>query len=157
MWEKRARDSLTKSNHPKTLSLYPHTYLLSSSTWGPSVQLTAMRSRQGSGLELTEGSRGWFRDGSYYYIPLPAKTDWSMQTVHISCPPRRGPALKLVWVSPYSNTIHAYHANWRAQHDNKTISLLIHLLHNGGPTNGLYTQSLPRCGPDMRSGLGYVV
>ena len=80
-----------------------------------------------------------------------------MQTVHISCPPRRGPALKLVWVSPYSNTIHAYHANWRAQHDYKTISLLIHLLHNGGPTNGLYTQSLPRCGPDLRSGLGYVV
>ena len=80
-----------------------------------------------------------------------------MQTVHISCPPRRGPVLKLVWVSPYSNTIHAYHANWRAQHDYKTISLLIHLLHNGGPTNGLYTQSLPRCGPDLRSGLGFVV
>ena len=73
MWEKRARDSPTKSNHPKTLSLYPHIYLLSSDTWVPSVQLTARRSRQGSGLEPTEGSRGWFRDGSYYYITSTSK------------------------------------------------------------------------------------
>ena len=99
--------ALNASSNPSTTwhSDSTRQFLLFSSTWGSTC--AAYRDAVQTSV--------WFRARGRLSMPSLRKdillqftqAEWSTQTVQTSSPPRCGPVLKLVWVSLYSNAIHA--------------------------------------------------